>query len=229
MGWFSWTERSFDLNTLDLSEIRSTIPACVGFPRMVLEIKRHKNVDWMKIAGPPALKADLDLGLSLLHLSPPLSCLPHETMISSEFKKFAATYHILLHATLFFLLVILFRGASFEIFKVSFTSISSAMMASAYLMCRNLSAYYGAADYMGIHPTARFYEVMAMLFGFLTLFFFLMNLFGFWGGIICLPISPPVVLLGLKAADLPWFGNVKASMDCMHGNGVKSRRIWWGS
>ncbi|KAF3571111.1 hypothetical protein F2Q69_00060572 [Brassica cretica] len=128
----------------------------------------------------------------------------------ADFKKFAATYHILLQATLFFLLVILLREgkpeiidlANFQIWKVSFRSMMglfAAMNASTYLMFRNLYGYYEASDTTTSH--FRIFEEMAIFFGILTLVCFLMNLFGFWG-IICLPVTPPFVFFGLEFAKL---------------------------
>lgn len=119
------------------------------------------------------------------------------------FKKFAATYHILLQATLFFLLLILFREgkpeiidlANFEIWKLNFRSMMglfAAMNASIYLTFRNLYAYCSDRDL----------EEFAIFFGILTLVCFLMNLFGFWG-IICLPFCPPIVFMGLEFANTP--------------------------
>ncbi|CAH8357838.1 unnamed protein product [Eruca vesicaria subsp. sativa] len=131
------------------------------------------------------------------------------------FKKLAATYHILLQVTLFFLLVILFREgkpeiidlASFQIWKVSFRSMMglfAAMNASTYLTFRNLYSYYVATtdSTQFFTPHYRILEEMAIFFGILTLVCFLMNLFGFWG-IICLPLSPPIVFFGLEYAKLP--------------------------
>lgn len=152
------------------------------------------------------------------------------------FKKFAATYHVLLQATtLFFLLVILIQEgkpeiidlAKFQIWKVSFRSMMglfAAMNASTYLTFRNLYAYYeatgsGPSFYT---PSSRFriFEEMAIFFGILTLVCFLMNLFGLWG-IICLPVTPPIVFFGLEFAKLPgvWFKSVEASQSYMHGDG----------
>lgn len=135
------------------------------------------------------------------------------------FKKFAATYHILLQATLFFLLVILLREgkpeiidlASFQIWKVSFRSMMglfAATNASTYLTFRNLYAYYEASSTSPSFytPSSRFriFEEMSIFFGILTLVCFLMNLFGFWG-IICLPVTPPIVFFGLELAKHPSF------------------------
>ncbi|KAJ4865801.1 Uncharacterized protein Rs2_52681 [Raphanus sativus] len=100
------------------------------------------------------------------------------------FKKFAATYHILLQATLFFLLVILLREgkpeiidlASFQIWKVSFRSMMglfAATNASTYLTFRNLYAYYEASSTSPSFytPSSRFriFEEMSIFFGILTL------------------------------------------------------------
>ncbi|KAF3577846.1 hypothetical protein DY000_02034503 [Brassica cretica] len=88
------------------------------------------------------------------------------------------------------------RPGNHEIFDVyTFASfrwmmgILAGMMASTYSMALGVHAYYKA-----IGSSDRVYEEMAMFFGFLTLLFFSINLFGFWG-IIWLPGFPLIVLV----------------------------------
>lgn len=113
-----------------------------------------------------------------------------------KFKKVALRYHNVLVSILFALLRFVFRRGNNEIFDVyTFASfrwmmgILAGMMASTYSMALGVHAYYKA-----IGSSDRVYEEMAMFFGFLTLLFFSINLFGFWG-IIWLPGFPLIVLV----------------------------------
>ena len=113
-----------------------------------------------------------------------------------KFKKVALRYHIVLVSILFALLRFVFPRGNYEIFDDVYTfagfrwlmGILAGMMASTYSMALGVRAYYKA-----IGSCDRVYEEMAMFFGFLTLVFFSINLFGFWG-IIWLPCFPLIVL-----------------------------------
>ncbi|CAG7907305.1 unnamed protein product [Brassica rapa] len=114
-----------------------------------------------------------------------------------KFKKVALRYHIVLVSILFALLRFVFPRGNYEIFDDVYTfasfrwmmGILAGMMASTYSMALGVRAYYKA-----IGSCDRVYEEMAMFFGFLTLVFFSINLFGFWG-IIWLPCFPLLVLV----------------------------------
>ncbi|CAH8267588.1 unnamed protein product [Arabidopsis lyrata] len=109
-----------------------------------------------------------------------------------------ATFNVLLVTTLVFL--VLFRRlreepkiVDSEMEIISFRwlmGLFAGMMGAAYVMARLVTAFVEA---MGLNN--RSFEEDAMLFGFLTLAYFLVNLFGFWG-ILWLLVSPPSVFLG---------------------------------
>ncbi|KAG7558977.1 hypothetical protein ISN45_Aa05g005880 [Arabidopsis thaliana x Arabidopsis arenosa] len=111
-----------------------------------------------------------------------------------QFEKLAYPYHVALVATQFCLMQYAARrsGSDIEISKLSFRwlmGVLASMMVSPYLLAHVFRGYYKA-----IGSSFRDYEEMAMVIGFLSLMFFSVNLFGFWG-FVFIPVSPPILAL----------------------------------
>lgn len=125
----------------------------------------------------------------------------------AKFEKFACRYHIFLVATLCTLFGFVYLKREHEILnnvKISDLSFRYMMqvlataMASRYIMSHVVRIYY----YRVLRSTGlplRMLEEMSMFDGFLTLVFFVMNLYGFFLGFFCVSVMIGVLDLAIKS------------------------------
>ncbi|CAE6075128.1 unnamed protein product [Arabidopsis arenosa] len=120
------------------------------------------------------------------------------------FNKLSIKFNVLVVATMILLRMTSresIKFENFEIWKVTFREamgLLTLMMASLYY---SGSFRWILTDLLKFNdPLVRIDKELAMLYGFLTLAFYLMNLFGFFWGLLWLPVSPPSLLLVLRFA-----------------------------
>ncbi|KAG7559681.1 hypothetical protein ISN45_Aa05g012690 [Arabidopsis thaliana x Arabidopsis arenosa] len=120
------------------------------------------------------------------------------------FNKFSIKFNVLVVATLILLRMTWREFIDFENFEISKVTSREAMG----LLTLMMACFYYSGSFRWIlsdllefnDPLVRIDKELAMLYGFLTLAFYLMNLFGFFWGLLWLPVSPPSLLLVLRFA-----------------------------
>ncbi|CAL9247702.1 unnamed protein product [Arabidopsis halleri] len=133
------------------------------------------------------------------------------------FNKFSIKFNVLVVATLILLRVTSRESidfVNFEIWKVTFRDAMGLLTLMMAFLYYSGSFRWIVSDFLKFnYPLVRIDKELAMLYGFLTLAFYLMNLFGFFWGILWLPVSPPSFLLVLRFAKSRNRRNVKESQD----------------
>ncbi|EOA25517.1 hypothetical protein CARUB_v10018861mg [Capsella rubella] len=128
----------------------------------------------------------------------------------ADFNNLAIMYNILVVATLIPVGMIgqskYMDSYNFEISKVTFHA--AVLMAISYYCGCAFCILLGLDDELDV--SFRSLKEKAMVCGFLTLAFVLMNLFGFFAGVMCLLVSPPFMFLVQQFLK---FRNVKESQD----------------